>query len=65
MKNVLRALALSLVVTGAVASTHIATASQPTIGARVADLPVPTCPPDDPNGCGICQFGGNCSNATN
>jgi len=54
MKNLLRALALSLVVTGAVASTHIAKAS------RVSDLPVPTCPPNDPNACGICQFGGNC-----
>ena len=60
MKNILRALALSLVVTGAVASTHIAKASQPSIGSRVSDLPVPTCPPNDPNACGICQFGGNC-----
>jgi hypothetical protein len=61
MKNILRALALSLVVTGAVASTHIAKTSQPTIGSRVSDLPVPVCPPDDPNACGICQASGNCT----
>jgi hypothetical protein len=64
MKNILRALALSLVVTGAVASTHIAKASQPTVGSRVSDLPVPTCAPNDPNACGICQLSGNC-NSTN
>jgi hypothetical protein len=56
MKLFARIFALSLVVTGAVASTHIANASQPTIGSKVSALPVPMCPPDDPNACGI---GGN------
>jgi len=56
MKLIARIFALSLVVTGAVASTHIASASQPSASARVSALPVPVCPPDDPNGCGV---GGN------
>jgi hypothetical protein len=56
MKLIARIFALSLVVTGAVASTHIANASQPTVGARVSALPIPMCPPDDPNACGL---GGN------
>jgi hypothetical protein len=53
MKLFARIFALSLVVTGAIASTHIANASQPTIGAKVSALPVPMCPPDDPNACGM------------
>ena len=56
MKLIARIFALSLVVTGAVASTHIANASQPSFGTRVSALPVPMCDPSDPNGCGI---GGN------
>ena len=61
MKNIIRAFALSLVVTGAVASTHIATSSQKNIGVRASDYPVPVCDPGDPNGCGICAFNGSCS----
>ena len=57
MKLIARIFALSLVITGAVASTHIANAAQPTVGARVSALPVPMCPPDDPNGCGIAGNG--------
>lgn len=53
MKLIARIFALSLVVTGAVATTHIANASQPSLGARTSALPIPMCPPDDPNGCGI------------
>ena len=53
MKLIARIFALSLVVTGAVASTHIANASQPSVGARVSSLPTPMCPPDDPTGCGM------------
>ena len=56
MKLIARIFALSLVITGAVATTHIASASQPTVGSRVSALPVPMCPPDDPNACGV---GGN------
>lgn len=53
MKLIARIFALSLVITGAVASTHIANASQPAIGAKVSALPIPACPPDDPNACGM------------
>jgi len=53
MKLVARIFALSLVITGAVATTHIANASQPSIGAKVSALPVPGCPPGDPNACGM------------
>ncbi len=53
MKLIARLFALSLVATGAVASTHIANASQPNVQARVTTMPVPMCPPGDPNGCGI------------
>ena len=57
MKLIARIFALSLVETGAVATTHIANASQPAIGARVSAPPVPMCPPDDPNACGIAGKG--------
>jgi hypothetical protein len=53
MKLFARVFALSLVITGAIASTHIANASQPTIGAKVSALPVPMCDPNDPNACGM------------
>jgi hypothetical protein len=53
MKLFARMFALSLVVTGAIASTHIANAAQPTAGAKISAIPVPVCPPDDPNGCGL------------
>jgi hypothetical protein len=53
MKNLVRAFALSLVVTGAFASTHI-NQSANTVSGKVSALPIPQCPPGDPNGCGIC-----------
>jgi hypothetical protein len=53
MKLIARIFALSLVITGAAASTHIANASQPTFSAKVSALPIPMCPPDDPNACGV------------
>lgn len=56
MKNVLRAFALSLVVTGAVASTHIANSpNQTTLTAKSSVMPIPVCAPDDANACGIRQ----------
>jgi hypothetical protein len=60
MKNLLRAFALSLVVTGAVASTQIARNGQPTIGSHTSDLPIPTCDPTLST-CGICQLNGSCN----
>jgi hypothetical protein len=62
MKNFVRALALALVATGAVASIHLNSASaQTTVAPRSSVLPIPTCPPDDPTGCGICKFNGSCT----
>ena len=55
MKTVIRAIVLALVVTGAAASTQIASASNQTkiTVAKVSAMPTPMCPPDDPNACGI------------
>ena len=53
MKLFARMFALSLVLTGAVASAHMANASQPTATARVSALPVPLCDPNGPGSCGI------------
>jgi hypothetical protein len=53
MKLIARIFALSLVATGAVASTHIANSALPTVSAKVSSMPVPRCPPDDPKFCGM------------
>jgi hypothetical protein len=57
MKHIVRAFVVALVLTGAVASTQTSSASTKTkvTAARTSMLPVPTCPPDDPNGCGMAQ----------
>ena len=60
MKNVARAFALSLVVTGAFASTHLNSVSGPAIHAKVSAMPVPSCPLNSPTNCGICKVG-SCS----
>jgi hypothetical protein len=57
MKHIVRAFVVVLVLTGAVASTQTSTAptqNRVTV-AKVSMLPVPMCPPDDPNGCGMAQ----------
>jgi hypothetical protein len=55
MNHLVRALAVVLVLTGAVATTQTSSAStqNKVAAARVSMLPVPTCPPDDPNACGM------------
>jgi hypothetical protein len=57
MKHIVRAFVVALVLTGAVASTQTSTAStqNKVTVAKVSMLPVPMCPPDDPNGCGMGQ----------
>lgn len=57
MKNIVRAFVVVLALTGAAASTQIAAASSQTkiSAAKTSAFPVPTCPPDDPNACGIDQ----------
>ncbi len=55
MKHIIRAFVVALVLTGAVASTQSSSAStkkQVTV-AKVSMLPIPTCPPNDPNACGM------------
>ncbi len=59
MKNIVRVLAVALFATGAVASAHT-TSSKITVSPRTGALPVPTCPWNDPTGCGVCQYNGNC-----
>ena len=52
MKIAIRTLAVALALTGAVASAHTRTADvKPTRATSI--VPVPVCPPDDPNACGL------------
>ncbi len=55
MKHIVRAFVVVLVLTGAVASTQISSAStQNKVAAtKVSVLPIPSCAPDDPNACGM------------
>jgi hypothetical protein len=56
MKHIVRAFVLVLVVTGAAATTQTSSASTKANKvnvARTSMLPVPMCPPNDPNACGM------------
>jgi hypothetical protein len=55
MKVIVRSLVVALAVTGAIATTYSnASSSKATVKiAKTSAMPVPTCPPDDPNGCGL------------
>ena len=55
MKHIVRAFVAVLVLTGAVASTQISSASTQSkvIVAKVSMLPIPSCAPDDANACGM------------
>jgi hypothetical protein len=55
MKFAIRTLVVVLALAGAAASTQTSSAStqNKVTAARVSVLPVPTCPPDDPNACGM------------
>ena len=57
MKQLVRAFVAVLVLTGAVASTQISSAStqNKVTVAKVSMLPIPSCAPDDANACGIAQ----------
>jgi hypothetical protein len=58
MNSIVRAVVVALAVTGAIASVHhTEVSSETSIGSKMSALPVPTCPPDDANGCGIRQLG--------
>ena len=54
MKIIVRTVVAALVLTGAVASTQISSASTTKVTvARKSALPTPMCAPDDPNACGM------------
>jgi hypothetical protein len=56
MKLIVRAFVVVLVLTGAAATTtqtSSASTQNKVTAARTSMLPVPTCPPDDPNACGM------------
>ena len=54
MTSLVRGFALALVLAGLVAATHPQTnpASQASV-VKPTDMPVPVCPPNDPNACHI------------
>jgi hypothetical protein len=55
MKHIVRAFVVALVLTGVAATTQTSSASTKSkvTAARTSMLPIPTCPPDDPNACGL------------
>jgi len=55
MKHLVRAIVIALTFTGAVASTYAgsSTASAKTSAVKTSAFPVPTCPPGDPDACGL------------
>jgi hypothetical protein len=55
MKIIIRAFVVVLALTGAAASTQIASASAQTkvAVAKTSAMPIPMCAPDDPHACGI------------
>lgn len=55
MKNIVRAFVVALALTGFAASTQISTtsATSKTTVAKTSFVPIPSCPPDDPNSCGM------------
>jgi hypothetical protein len=57
MKIMIRTFVAVLVLTGAAATTQTTAASttNKVTVARTSMLPIPMCPPDDPNACGMSQ----------
>lgn len=57
MKLAIRTLVVVLALSGAAATTQTSSAStqNKVTVARTSMLPIPTCPPDDPNACGMAQ----------
>jgi hypothetical protein len=57
MKHIVRAFVVVLALTGAVSTSYssakTAQASGKSATVKTSAVPVPMCPPDDPNGCGI------------
>ena len=55
MKNIVRAFVVALALTGAVASAHTPKSATPII-TKSSAMPIPCCPPNDPNACGMGTF---------
>jgi hypothetical protein len=55
MKIIVRTLVIALALTGAIATTSAkASSAKTTVSvSKTSALPIPMCPPDDPDGCGI------------
>jgi hypothetical protein len=54
MKNIVRAFVIALTLTGAAASAYTTKASAETVKPTLmAGYPIPMCPPNDPNACGL------------
>jgi len=54
MKIIVRTVVAALVLTGAIASTQVSSASTSKVTvAKNSALPTPMCAPDDPNACGM------------
>jgi hypothetical protein len=57
MNVIIRSLVIALAVTGAIATTYSSAApAKATVSAKTSAMPVPTCPPGDPDGCGIANW---------
>jgi len=58
MKIIIRTFVIALAVTGAIATTTVngSTAKATAVAAKSSAMPVPYCPPNSPNGCGIGQW---------
>jgi hypothetical protein len=55
MKLIVRSLVIALAVTGAIATSfaNAAPAKASVIAGKTSAMPIPNCPPDDPNACGM------------
>jgi hypothetical protein len=55
MKLIVRLFVIALAVTGAIATTSAngSTSKATVVASKTSAMPVPRCPPNDPNGCGI------------
>ena len=55
MKIIVRSLVIALALTGAIATTcaKAAPAKATVSVSKTSAMPIPACPPDGPNGCGI------------
>jgi hypothetical protein len=55
MKLIIRSLVVALAVSGAIATTSAngSTAKSTVVAGSTSAVPVPRCPPGDPDGCGI------------